>query len=135
METVTEGDNPMATWTTDELDEISITDELNLQTERGDGTLRDPVTTWVVRHDDDLFVRAIKGRNGWYRGTRTRHEGHIRSGGIDKDVTFLDADADAGLNDVIDTEYQAKYSGYPADIVGRVINAQARSATIKLVPR
>src|SRR5262249_6216024 len=100
METVTEGDNPMATWTTGDMDESSITDDRSRQTDRGDATLRAQLTTWVARHDDDLFVRAIKGRNGWYRGTRTRHEGHIRSGGIDKDVTFLDADADAGLNDV-----------------------------------
>ncbi|GAA4725807.1 hypothetical protein Prum_011770 [Phytohabitans rumicis] len=30
------------------------------------------------------------GRAGvWFRGTQTRHEGHIRAGGVDKDVDFV----------------------------------------------
>ena len=125
----------MTNWTTDELAAIAKTDELNLQSLRTDGSLRAPVTMWVVRHGDDLYVRAVRGREGWYRGTRKRHEGHIRSGGVDKDVTFADADADASLNDAIDAEYRSKYRSYPADTVAPVVNEQARSSTIKLVPR
>jgi hypothetical protein len=125
----------MRTWTDDELTKIGSADELNLQSQRGDGGLRNPVTMWVVRHGDDLYVRPVKGREGWYRGTRTRHEGHIRSGGIAQDVAFIEADTDPGLNDAIDGEYRAKYRAYPSDFVGAVINAQARSGTIKLVPR
>jgi hypothetical protein len=37
---------------------------------------------------------------GWFPGTQVRHEGHVRAGGVDKDVTFADADPD--LNDQID---------------------------------
>jgi hypothetical protein len=125
----------MTNWTTDELAAIGKTDELNLQSQRTDGSLRDPVTMWVVRHGDDLYVRAVRGREGWYRGTRNRHEGHIRSGGVDKDVTFADAEADASLNDAIDAEYRSKYRSYPANTVAPVVNEQARSSTIKLVPR
>jgi hypothetical protein len=123
----------MTTWTAEELTKIGGADELSLQSLRSDGPPRDPVIMWVVRHGDDLYVRAVKGRDGWYRGTRTRREGHIRSAGIDKDVTF--ADADARLNDAIDAGYRAKYRSYSASIVGHVTNAQARSATIQLVPR
>jgi hypothetical protein len=127
----------MTTWTAEQLTKIGEADELSLQSLRSDGTPRDPVIMWVVRHGDDLYVRAVKGRDGWYRGTRTRREGHIRSAGIDKDVAFADADADtdARLNDAIDAGYRAKYRSYSAGIVGHVTNAQARSATIKLVPR
>lgn len=125
----------MTTWTASELTKIGQADELNLQSMRGDGSLRDPVTIWVVRHGDDLYVRPVRGRDGWYRGTRTGHQGHVRSGGIDKDVTFVDADTEPGLNDSLDAEYQAKYRSYSADIVGPVINEPARSATIQLVPR
>lgn len=123
----------MTTWTAEELTKIGEADELNLQSLRNNGTPRDPVTMWVVRHGDDLYVRAVKGRDGWYRVTTARHEGHIRSAGIDKDVAF--ADADARLNDAIDAEYRAKYCAYPDGIVGHVTSAQARSATIKLIPR
>jgi hypothetical protein len=124
----------MTSWTAEELTEIGHADELDLRSLRADGLPRAPVTTWVVRHGDDLFVRAVRGRDGWYRGTRTRHEGHIRSGGVDKDVTFADADADHALNDAIDAEYRAKYRGYPASYVDGVTSDQARSSTIKLVP-
>jgi hypothetical protein len=125
----------MTNWTAEELTSIGEADELSLQSLRGDGTLRDPVIIWVVRHGDDLYVRAVKGRDGWYRGTRTRGAGHVRSAGIDKDVTFADADGDAGLNDALDSCYRAKYRAYAASIVDPVTNARARSSTTRLIPR
>ncbi|HEY3687097.1 MAG TPA: DUF2255 family protein [Streptosporangiaceae bacterium] len=123
----------MAGWTDDELARIGAEDELDLASERDDGTLRDPVTMWVVRAGDDLYVRPIRGRDGWFRGTRTRHEGHIRSAGIDKDVTF--ADADPAVADDLDAAYRAKYGEYPPNILDTVLSAQARAAAIRLVPR
>jgi hypothetical protein len=65
--------------------------------------------------------------------TQVRHEGHIWAGGIDKDVTFAEADPD--INDTIDAAYRDKYRGYGPNIVGGVVNPEARAATIKLVPR
>ena len=125
----------MTNWTPEELAAIGATDELDLRSRRGDGSLRDPVTMWVVRHGDDLYVRAVKGRDGWYRGTQSRHEGHISSAGVDKDVTFADADSDASLNDALDAGYRSKYRSYPIEYVEPVVNERARSSTIKLVPR
>ncbi len=124
----------MTTWTKDELDKIGKAEELELASLRQDGTLRNPVTIWVVRLGDDLYIRPVKGRTGpWFRGTRTRHEGHISAGGVEKDVTFVDADP--GLNDRIDAAYRDKYRRYSANIVGSILTPQARSGTIKLVPR
>ncbi len=124
----------MTTWTIDELDKIGTAEELELASLRKDGTLRSPVTIWVVRLGDDLYVRPVKGRTGpWFRGTQTRHEGHISAGGVEKDVTFVDADL--SLNDRIDETYRNKYRGYQANIVGSVLTPQARSGTLKLVPR
>jgi hypothetical protein len=125
----------MGNWTPAELAAIGQTDELNLRSQRSDGSLRDAVTMWVVRHGNDLYVRAVRGREGWYRGTQRRHEGHVSSAGVEKDVTFANADADGSLNDAIDAEYRSKYRSYPADYVDPVLNEQARSSTIKLVPR
>jgi hypothetical protein len=124
----------MATWTKNELNRIAGTDELELSSRRRDGTLRDPVTMWVVRDGDDLYVRSIHGRTGsWFRGTQTRHDGHIRSGGVDRDVAFADADPEIG--DRVDAAYHTKYDRYGSNIVGTVINSGARAATIRLVPR
>ena len=99
-----------------------------------DGTLRSPRTIWVVRVGDDLYVRSMNGRaGGWFPATQVRHQGHIRAGGIDKDVTFADAHPDR--NDQIDTAYRDKYHRYGERIIGSVVNPGARAATIKLVPR
>jgi hypothetical protein len=51
----------MTAWTSDELDKIANADELRLATVRPDGSLRDPVTIWVVRHGDDLYIRSYRG--------------------------------------------------------------------------
>ena len=123
----------MTTWTKDELSKIGSAEELEIVSMRGDGTLRAPVTIWVVRDGDDLYVRAVKGRSGpWYRGTQSRHAGRIRAGGVEKDVSFVEADG--SNNDRIDAEYRRKYHRYAANIVNSVMTPQAREATIKLVP-
>ncbi len=124
----------MTTWTSDELTKIGTAEELKIASLRRDSTLRNPVTIWVVRLDDDLYVRSVNGRTGaWFRGTQVRHEGHIQAGGVDKDVTFVDADPD--LNDQIDAAYRSKYRRYAASIISTIVSPEARSATIKLVPR
>ena len=124
----------MATWTKDELAKIEQADELELASLRSDGTQRTPVTMWVVREGNDLYVRSMHGRSGaWFRGTQTRHEGHIRSGGVDKDVQF--DDADPAVNDRLDSAYRSKYHRYGDNIVGGVVNPDSRASTIKLVPR
>ena len=125
----------MTAWTNDELSRIGSAEELEIMSLRRNGSLRDPVIIWVVRLGDDLYVRAYKGRTSpWFRGLQSRHEGRIRAGGVVKDVTFVEADGDATLNDQIDSAYQTKYRRY-FDIVGDMVTPQARAATIKLVPR
>jgi len=123
----------MAAWTKDELNAIGGTDELRVAARRPDGTLQNPVTIWVVRRGDDLYVRSYKGNGGkWYRGTQVTHTGHIESGGVEKDVTF--DDADPAVEDEIDAAYRTKYHGYAANIVDPMLAEQARATTLKLVP-
>ena len=126
----------MATWTSDDLDKIGRADELEIASLRRGGTLGKPVTIWVVRHGDDLYVRSGYGlAAAWYRATRVRHEGHIKAGGVEKDVFFFDADP-AALNDQIDAAYRTKYRRNGAEyLVDAIVAAEARSTTIKLVPR
>ena len=124
----------MNAWTTSELDKIARAEELEVATRRRDGTLRDPVTVWMVRLGDDLYVRSVKGRTGaWFRGALAHHEGRVRAGGVQRDVTFVEAN-DAP-SDEIDRAYRAKYGRYAASIVNSVLTPQARAATLRLVPR
>jgi hypothetical protein len=125
----------MAAWTSDELVKIGAADELDIAPLRPDGTLRNPATIWVVRHGDDLYVRSYRGSGGaWFSGVQARHEGHIRSGGVDKDVTFV-TETDSAVNDEIDAAYRAKYRQYSAAYVDPMVAPQARAATLKLIPR
>jgi hypothetical protein len=124
----------MAAWTNDELDKIGVADELELESIRRDGTLRKPVTIWVVRQGDDLYVRSVNGRNSaWFRGTQVRGEGRIRAGGVDKDVTFVDAEDE--IDAELDTAFRTKYRRYDARFVDPLMVPEARAATLKLVPR
>ena len=125
----------MTAWTSDELNKIGNAEELQIESLRRDDTLRKPVTIWVVRVGDNLYIRSVYGRDsGWFRGTQVRHEGHIRAGGLDKEVTFIE-EADDSVNEQIDAAYRTKYRRYAASIVNTTLTPEARAATIKLVPR
>jgi len=124
----------MVTWTQDQLGKVAGSDELRISSVRGDGTLGSQRTIWVIRHGDDLYVRSVNGPSAaWYRGAQSRHQGHIEAGSVSQDVTF--ADPGPGLDDQLDAEYRAKYHRYPANIVNSILTPQARSTTVKLVPR
>jgi hypothetical protein len=125
----------MTTWTSNELTKIGTAEELEIASLRSDGTLRKPVTIWVVRLGDDLYVRSVNGRtSAWFRGTQVLHEGHIRAGGVEKDVTFVE-EATPDMNNQIDAAYRTKYRRYAASIISHIVSPEARSTTIKLVPR
>ena len=125
----------MMTWTSDELNKIGKAEELQIASMRSDKTLRNPVTIWVVRVSDDLYVRAYKGRNSpWFRSALIRHDGHIQAGGIGKEVTLVE-ETDTHVNDQVDAAYRTKYHRYAGSIIDSIVSPEARSATIKLVPR
>jgi len=125
----------MTAWTSDELNKIGRAEELEIASLRRDGTLRKQVTIWVVRCGDNLYVRSYRGSGGsWFRAAQVRHEGRIRAGGVEKDVTFVD-ESDPGTNDQIDAVYRTKYGRYSAQYVDPIVAPEARAATIKLVPR
>ena len=125
----------MTTWTSDELTKIAEADELQIAPLRRDGRPRNPVTIWVVRDGDDVYVRSYRGLEGsWFRGAQARHEGHIRADGVDKDVTFVE-ETDPAAGDRIDAAYRAKYRGYSASFLDPMVAPPARAATLKLVPR
>jgi hypothetical protein len=124
----------MTAWTRDELSKIGNTEEVQVASLRRDGTPRKPVTVWVVPYGDNIYVRSVSGPSaGWFRGTQERHEGRIQAGGVQKDVTFVNTDHD--IDDELDAAYATKYRRYAGRILNSILTPQARSATLKLVPR
>jgi hypothetical protein len=123
----------MGGWTPDELDRIGAAEELTLALARRDGSLRAPVTIWVVRVGDGLYVRSVNGRgSSWFRSAQATHQAHIRAGGADKDVSLVETD-DEG--DAIDAAYDAKYGGRYPSLVPSMVAPDVRAATLELVPR
>jgi hypothetical protein len=117
----------MSAWTSEELGTVGAADELEL-TASGRS-----VTIWVVRVGDELYVRSYRGRTGrWFERAQERHEGHIDAGGVDKDVELVEI---ADANDAVDDAYRTKYERYGARYVDPIVSADARAATLKLVPR
>ncbi len=123
----------MNRWSDDELRRIADSDELQIASMRSDGTLRRPVTIWVVRVGDDVYVRSVTGRPAsWFRGAQDRHEARVFVGGVTRDVQLVETEDDAVA---IDAAYRTKYRRYAAHIIESIIAPQAGVATLKLVPR
>lgn len=123
----------MATWTPEDLTTIGAAEEVAVVTHRNDGTLGRPVTIWLVRLDDDLYIRSVNGRDsGWFRGTQRSANGQLHIGHRSLDVSFVAADP--ALNDELDAAYRRKYRRYPSS-VDRIVSPPARAATLKVMPR
>ena len=121
----------MTKWTREELTKIGNAENVLIASRRADGSLRDPVIIWVVRLGDELYVRAINGRSSaWFSEVETRHEGHIRTGEVEQDVTFVE-EYDNALNDRLDEAYRKKYRRQVSDFE-KIISGAARNTTIRL---
>jgi hypothetical protein len=123
----------MMSWQKDELRKISEADDLHISPFREDGvTYGTPTWIWSVVVDDGLYVRAYHGQKSrWYQAALRQKAGRIRAAGLTKEVAF--EPVAAPLNDRIDEAYRAKYR--TSSYLGSMICAQARGATIKVVPQ
>ena len=121
----------MSAWNEDNLDRVARAEELRIAGRLADGTLRKAVIIWHVRVGDSLYVRSVNGPDAaWFTGTQVTGEGHIDSGGVSLDVTFV---RDATKDAEIDRAYTAKY-GTGKDVVA-IVTALATSTTLRVDPR
>lgn len=125
----------MANWPKDELRRIAEADDLHIAPFREDGkTYGTPTWIWSVAVDDALFVRAYNGQNSrWYQAASRQKNGRIIAAGITKEVKFEPVDAGNPIEERIDDAYRKKYHGSP--YLKPMIGAQARGATMRVVPR
>ncbi|MEP6648673.1 MAG: DUF2255 family protein [Lapillicoccus sp.] len=126
----------MTDWTADELMQLASKDEIHVSSVRRDGSLRPPVTMWMVTDDGQVYVRAVKGVDGpWYRHVRATDEAHITASDVETDVSVADASADSALAGRLDAAYREKYRRYAASTVGSVLSPRAQGSTLRLTPR
>jgi hypothetical protein len=122
-------------WSEQELAEIDAHEEAHVASLRSDGSLTSSRTIWAVRLGDEVYVRSVNGPgSAWFRATRARHEGQFSIGTVSKDVTFVDIDETDAIGASIEAAYTGKYVTNPGH-VSLVTTDQARSATLKIVPR
>lgn len=126
----------MTSWTSEELNNVGLAEELRIAGRKSDDTLRKFTIIWVVRVGDDLYVRSVNGRDSdWFKGIQVRHEGQIHAGGVEKSVQFVEIDVQDKVNNQINSAYADKYHRYAQSIIDRINSPEARSATLKLIPR
>jgi hypothetical protein len=115
------------------LRKIAETDDMHISPFREDGvTYGAPTWIWSVAVDDALYVRGYNGQNSrWYQAAVRQTVGRIIAAGMTKEVTF--EPVDGPINSRIDDAYRAKYHDSP--YLSPMINARARSATVKIMPR
>ena len=94
---------------------------------------RGPTIVWFVELGDDLYIRSVNGRGAaWFRGVLETHEGTISIGGVERDVAFEETTEHA---DALDAAYREKYAREPRQYVDAINSAEARAATLRVVPR
>jgi hypothetical protein len=123
----------MATWVKGELRKIADADDLHIAPFREDGKTYGTLTwIWSVVVDGALYVRSYNGQNGrWYQAAIKQKAGRITAAGMTKEVSF--EPVSGSLNDSIDDAYRSKYAS--SQYLKPMISAQARAATVKLIPR
>ncbi|WP_433559231.1 DUF2255 family protein [Pseudonocardia xinjiangensis] len=73
-------------WSEVDLAGIGDTTELEVNSTRGDGTLRPLVATWDVRVGDAIYVRSAHGSgNGCLRRAKAGGTGRLRAAGIERE--------------------------------------------------
>jgi hypothetical protein len=123
----------MTAWSSDELDRIGRTTEIQLASRRPDGSLRPFATIWIVTVDGEVYVRSAYGwNNGWFQRALKSGQGRILAGGVDRDVSFESPGPEVA--DQVSAAYHAKYDRYGARIVATVVDAEAVRSTLRIVP-
>lgn len=122
-------------WTEADLTRIGGSHNFKISAAIG-GAFPKRTTVWVVRADDQLYVRPYFGSGSrWYAAAIQDPRGQVHADGTSYDVTFAVL-GDAAPNDAIDEAYKAKYGyGGEAQYVPPMIAAGPRAATVRLDPR
>jgi hypothetical protein len=119
------------TWTSEQLDRIGDSQELQITSYRDDGSLRRWTPIWVVRVGEDLYIRSAFGTaGGWYRNAMRTRTARVRADGVEADVA-LDLVGDADVNDRVRRAYEAKYRDQPTALAPMVAPTAA-STTLRL---
>jgi hypothetical protein len=69
--------SPSASSTNAELDKIAAADDLEHRPAGADGRLRKPLTIWIVRQGDDIYVRSCASERRAQGWTAKKHRSRV----------------------------------------------------------
>ena len=122
-----------AEWSLEALDYIDKSTELEIATERRDGTFRAWTPIWVVCAGGSVYVRTWYRRGtGWFGDAVRAGRARIRVPGLEAEVSIGDVGVgSAALRDAIDEAYREKYGS-----AGRssMVGPTASATTLVLKP-
>lgn len=123
-------------WSPAQLERIEETEELQIATNRADGTLRRWLPIWVVSVGEQVYVRTWYRRDsGWFARALDSRRARIRVPDLVLDVTVEDLGDDrADLRVGVDDAYRGKYERYGNASVDRMVNDAAAATTLRLIP-
>jgi hypothetical protein len=118
-------------WSEHELELIGTARELEIAVERADGTLRPWTPIWVVRANDQVYVRTWYRRDtGWFGAALRSARACIRVPGLETGVVVSDVgEGPAGLRDSVDAAYGSKYGDSGST---SMVGASAAATTLRL---
>lgn len=122
-------------WSHEELERIGAAGELQIATNRADGTLRSWVPIWVVCVGQQVYVRTwYRRHSGWFGHALHSRRARIRVPGVEVDVVVEDVGEDpAELRASVDAAYRAKYGRHGGTSVGGMVTDDAAATTLRLI--
>lgn len=124
----------MSEWDPQELHRINAATELQVTSERPDGSLRPYTTIWHSALGDALYIRSARGpQNGWFRRAVRSGKGRISAGGVEKDVTF--ELADPSVRSDLDAALHKKYDRFGPEPIAAITGDDVLETTLRVMPR
>jgi hypothetical protein len=123
-------------WTPDQLTRIDQSTELEIASQRADGTRRRWTPIWAVCADGQVYVRTWHRRTtGWFGDVIGSHQAQVRVPGLEAAVSVEDVGEGPGdLRARVDQAYRDKYGRYGDGSVGQMVGDAAAAATLRLTP-
>ncbi len=113
------------------LHHLEDVEEIRIGFRRPDGSTRS-VPIWVVRVDDDIYVRSVRGpEGGWYRRLRANPDGEVRDG-EHRHRVHAEPVTDVATLDEVTRAYGTKYGASP--FVRPLLGGRSVDATLRLDP-
>ena len=123
----------MTGWRADDLTVIGTAETVQIAPDQEDGARGRAATMWVIRVDNDLYIRSYGGPAArWYRRALRARRGTIRTGSLQQRVRF--DDVDAAVQPQIDAAYRTKYAAHGSSYVRRMVGPAAVATTLRLQP-